>query len=76
MQGSLLFIYSIMAPSESDILAWTDQSLTRRSNHQLQELIDTCSITMPAADDPSRGERQNREEGGRKIHRAERVENF
>ena len=32
--------YSIMAPSEPDIVAWTDQSLTRRSNHQLQELID------------------------------------
>jgi hypothetical protein len=50
-----------MAPSESDILAWTEQSLSRRSNHQLQELIDACSITMPAMDDPSRGDRQNRE---------------
>ena len=27
----MLFIYSIMAPS--DILAWTDQSLNRRTNH-------------------------------------------
>ena len=50
-----------MAPSESDILAWTDQSLSRRNNYQLQELIADCSITMPAADDPSRGGRQNRE---------------
>ena len=46
-----------MAPSDSGILAWTDQSLNQRTNHQLQELIDDCSITMPAYDDPARGER-------------------
>ena len=32
LQGSLLFIYSVMAPSQADILAGTDQSLSRRNS--------------------------------------------